>query len=164
MIVWRIAIQTAKYSAGDISGTGAKISGGRWNWPGLPAVYCADTQSLCCLETLVHLGTGGLPLDRHLIQISIPDSIWNARKIESLATLPAGWNVSPAYRASKDVGTKWLGHMRSAVMAVPSVIAPADFVILVNPMHPDASAITAKNMGKWQYDPRLFRTTSTKPI
>jgi RES domain-containing protein len=32
--VWRIAVETPSYKAGDLSGIGAKITGGRWNNPG----------------------------------------------------------------------------------------------------------------------------------
>jgi len=163
MLVWRIAIKSPGYLAEDISGTGAKISGGRWNWPGLPVVYCADTQSLCCLETLVHIGTGGLPLSRRLIQVNIPDPIWRTRKIHTVATLPTGWDANPADRSSKDFGTQWLKDMESAVMAVPSVISPADFVVLLNPLHPDATAITANDLDAWKYDLRLFKTVPGSP-
>ena len=57
MRVWRIASQSLAYSAKDLSGAGAKVTGGRWNSVGIPVLYCAETPSLACLETLVHLGT-----------------------------------------------------------------------------------------------------------
>jgi|GEM_PF-4679954 len=51
MIVYRIA-QT-KY-AQDITGSGAKKYGGRWNRPGVAALYTSQQRSLCMLELLVH--------------------------------------------------------------------------------------------------------------
>ena len=37
-----------------MSGEGARRYGGRWNPPGLPAVYLAESRALAALEILVH--------------------------------------------------------------------------------------------------------------
>jgi RES domain-containing protein len=94
MRAWRIATDAPGYLADDLTGAGAKITGGRWNRAGWPILYCADSPSLACLETLVHLGTGDLPLNRYLVAIDIPDQVWNAREIHALATLPVGWDAN----------------------------------------------------------------------
>lgn len=155
MRVWRIATETPDYLADDLSGTGAKITGGRWNKKGMPVLYCSDSPSLACLETLVHLGTSGLPFNRILIGIDIPEDVWDARKIETVQSLQVGWNVCPIGRVSIDVGDSWLNSNQSAILVVPSAIVPEDSVILVNPRHPDMSAITAVKIRLWTYDPRL---------
>ena len=41
--------------APGLDGRGAERYGGRWNSPGLPAVYCASHLSLAVLEYFVHL-------------------------------------------------------------------------------------------------------------
>lgn len=46
MRVLRIATQSPDYSAQDLSGTGAKITGGRWNRSGLAVLCCADSALL----------------------------------------------------------------------------------------------------------------------
>ncbi len=38
MRVWRIATNAPTYAADDLSGIGAKLSGGRWNSVGIPVV------------------------------------------------------------------------------------------------------------------------------
>lgn len=74
MRVWRIATDTPDFVADDLAGTGARLTGGRWNRPGQPVLYCAASPALACLETLVHLGTGSLPMNRYLVAIDIPDA------------------------------------------------------------------------------------------
>jgi len=90
-IVYRIGVDAPAYEADDLSGKGAEITGGRWNEKGTAAVYAADSRSLACLETLVHLAAGGLPFNRYLVEISIPDLVWAAAQRETAASLPVGW-------------------------------------------------------------------------
>lgn len=156
MRVWRIAIDTQDYSADDCSGIGAKLTGGRWNRAGLAVLYCASTPSLACLETLVHLGTGSLPLNRYLVSIDIPDAVWARREIHSPGTLPAGWDALPAGNVSLDFGDRWIKSGRTSVLAVPSIVVPEEPAVLVNPRHPESRGVTATKTRKWLYDPRLF--------
>lgn len=156
MRAWRIAPDTPSYSADDRSGTGAKNTGGRWNRPGLPVLYCADTPALACLETLVHLGASSLPLNRYLVAIEIPDPVWAIRQIRSPSSLPAGWDAHPFGPASLDLGEAWLQSNETAVLEVPSAIVPEDSVLLINPLHADSAGITSSKLRQWTYDPRLL--------
>lgn len=155
MRVWRIATDTPHYAADDLAGTGAKVLGGRWNRPGLPVLYCASSPSLACLETLVHIDTAGLPLNRYLVAIDIPDALWAAREIHSAADLPVGWDATPPGMTSLDFGDAWLESRRGALIALPSAIVPEDTVVLINPQLPNAGTIVATKLRKWLYDPRL---------
>ena len=156
MRVWRIATDTPDFVADDLTGAGARLTGGRWNRPGQPVLYCAVSPALACLETLVHLGTGSLPMNRYLVAIDIPDAVWAARAVETPASLPVGWDAVPTGKVSLDFGDAWLSARRGAVLALPSAIVPEDEIILINPQHPDAVALTATKLRKWLYDPRLF--------
>jgi RES domain-containing protein len=153
--VWRIATDTPDYEADDLSGTGAKQTGGRWNERGLPMLYTSESRALACLETVVHLNAGGLPLNRYLVAVTIPDRLWAAARRESAATLPVGWDAAPAGRASIAFGTRWLRSGRSALLILPSVIVPEECNILVNPQHPDSASIAAAKQRRWLYDPGL---------
>lgn len=73
--VWRIATDAPAYQPDDLTGTGAKLTAGRWNERDMPAVYAAENRSLACLETMAHLKAGGLPLNRYLVEIAIPDEV-----------------------------------------------------------------------------------------
>ncbi|MCA9448346.1 MAG: RES family NAD+ phosphorylase, partial [Candidatus Omnitrophica bacterium] len=52
MEVFRVAREAYKT---DLSGTGARINGGRWNSPGKAVLYTSENRSLAILETLVHI-------------------------------------------------------------------------------------------------------------
>jgi RES domain-containing protein len=152
---WRIATDTPGYTADDLTGAGAKISGGRWNRPGSPLLYCASNISLAVLETFIHLGAGGLPLNRYLVELAIPDAVW--QRAITLDAPPVGWDAIPTGKVSLDEGDRWLKANRSALLLVPSVIVQEEWNVLVNPMHADAGAIMARKVRKWTYDPRLTR-------
>jgi len=155
MRVWRIGVDAPLYRADDTSGTGARLTGGRWNPAGVPLLYCSETPSLACLETLVHLGASSLPFKRYLVAIDIPDEVWSRRQVMEVATLAIGWDAVPAGQVSMDIGGDWAKRGASAVLLVPSSIVPEDCVILINPLHPDAAGISAKKVRKWVYDRRL---------
>lgn len=154
---WRIGTDTPDYGADDLSGTGAKITGGRWNREGNAMVYTASSRALACLETIVHLGAGGLPLNRYLVQISIPAAIWRGRQCLNEKDAPVGWDALPPGLASLDFGDRWLSSKATCVLEVPSSIVSEESNILINPDHPDASMIKSKKIRKWVYDAR-FRT------
>ncbi|MEE7493089.1 RES family NAD+ phosphorylase [Methylobacterium oryzae] len=155
--LWRIAADTPAYTADDMTGAGSEKTGGRWNAAGTPVTYSSTSRGLACLETVVHLNSGGLPLNRYLVEIEVPDPIWNAAQRETVATLAVGWDAEPAGKVSIDFGTNWLGRKSSALLVIPSVIIPEEFNVLINPLHSDASSITAQKVRKWTYDPRLIK-------
>lgn len=151
-VLWRIAADTLTYGADDLSGQGALIAGGRWNDIGSPVVYLSSSIALAALETLVHLGASGLPLNRYLVRIDVPDSIWNKRQVVS--DPPIGWDAIPPSRTSIHAGEAWLRSRASALLEVPSVVVPEEHNVLLNPAHPAAKSIVAIKVRKWQYDPR----------
>jgi RES domain-containing protein len=58
--------------------------------------------------------------------------------------------------ASTAVGGQWLAEQKTAILLVPSVIVPEEWAALINPAHPDALAIRARAVRKFEYN-RLFR-------
>jgi len=151
---WRIAADTPDYTADDLSGTGAKVTGGRWNRAGIPVLYASSSISLAYLETLIHLGAGGLPMNRYLVQINIPIGVWKAAK-EFDPAIHVGWDAIPIGKVSLDFGDKWVASKSSTLLKVPSVIVPQDRNFVINPAHPGAAGITATKLQKWTYDGRL---------
>lgn len=156
-LLWRIATDTKDYEADDMSGAGAKATGGRWNGRGVAMVYASTSRALACLETVVHLNAGGLPLNRYLVEVEIPDDVWAAAQVETAGSLPVGWDAEPCGRASIAFGTGWANGKNAALLQIPSVIVPEESNILINPEHADAPRCKARKVRKWLYDPRLDR-------
>jgi RES domain-containing protein len=157
--LWRIAIDTPEYTADDLTGKGAEVTGGRWNRKGRPVLYTADSIALACLETAVHLDVGDLPFNRYLVQLTLPAKAWAARLETDAASLPVGWDALPKGKVSLDIGDDWLGKGAHPALVVPSVIVPEEKNVLINPLHPLNQGMTARKMRKWLYDPRLLGHT-----
>lgn len=152
--VWRIAVEAPTYAANDLSGTGAKMTGGRWNSKGTPVVYCATNIALATLETVHYLRSGGLPFNRYLVRIDVPAAVWDVRQV--LDPLPGGWDAIPAGLSARTAGDAWIASGASALLLVPSVIVPDEYNVLINARHGDAGAIVATTLKRWIYDPRFF--------
>lgn len=156
MILWRIAADTRKYAADDLSGAGAAASPGRWNDDGQPALYTAPTIAMAVLETAAHVDDAGLPLNRYLVRLDVPDDVWTARHVLDIATLPLTWSAIPAGRASVQIGADWLRAASDPILVVPSVIVPEEQATVVNPMHSLARKISASIVRQFEYN-KLFR-------
>ena len=154
---WRIATDTPDYTADDLSGAGARITGGRWNARGTPLLYASTSRALACLETVVHLGGGvALPLNRYLVRIDVPAALWAARTVFD-ADQHVGWDALPAGRVSIAWGTAWAAQGGSLLAQVPSVIVPEEHNLLINPAHPQAGKLRVAKLRRWLYDPRALR-------
>jgi RES domain-containing protein len=154
--LWRIAAETRAYPATDMSGGGAALRPGRWNGDKEPIIYSALTISMAVLETAAHIDDTGLPLNRYLIELNVPELIWTSREVVNPRKLPSTWAAIPAGRASVKVGSEWLSSLRSAILVVPSVIVPEESVVLINPRHVEAAKSKAKSVRLFEYN-RLFR-------
>ncbi|MES2160089.1 MAG: RES family NAD+ phosphorylase [Pseudomonadota bacterium] len=152
--LWRIAVEAPHYKANDLTGAGAKISGGRWNSVGTPLIYSATNIALATIETVLHIRNGGLPFNRFLVRIDVPDGVWNTRLV--LNPLPGGWDAVPCGMTSRTTGDAWAASSSSALLLVPSVSVPDEYNVLINPRHPDVVSITATTIKRWIYDPRFF--------
>jgi len=156
VILWRIAADTRTYGAGDLSGAGAAKSPGRWNDMGQPVLYTAPSIAIAVLETAAHIDDGGLPLNRYLVEITVPDTTWAAREILDTRKLDITWSAIPAGRASVEAGSDWIRQGRTALLVVPSVIVPEEPAVIINTSHPDAAGLKARIVRLFEYN-RLFR-------
>ncbi len=111
---------------------------------------------MAVLETVAHIDDTGLPLDKYLVEITVPDSVWSLRQRLPVAALPVTWDAVPAGLASVRMGSTWLAALSAPILLVPSVIVPEEDVALINPRHPRSVSITAAALRKYQYNV-LFR-------
>jgi RES domain-containing protein len=135
-------------------GAGAGRIGGRWNSPGRPVIYAAETYAGAVLEVLVHANLGRIPKTHSVIEITIPDEI----PIETLAAraLP-GWDDEDLL-VSRAFGDRWLQERRAAVLLVPGAVTRGrEHSVLLNPEHPKFKRITASKPQEVAWDARLFR-------
>ena len=71
----------------DMTGTGAKIYGGRWNHAGYPVVYASGSRSLAALEFLVHVPMALAPDNLSIAEINIQKKITRLVDLQAM-TLP----------------------------------------------------------------------------
>jgi RES domain-containing protein len=157
MKLWRIAADTRQYRAADLSGAGAARAPGRWNDVGEPVIYAALTISMAVLETAAHIDDHGLPLNRYLLELNVPQDLWALREELDMATLPPTWSAIPAGQASVRIGSAWFASLRSPILLVPSVLVPEERAALINTSHPQSKRISAKVLRLFEYN-RLFRS------
>jgi len=115
-------------------------------------VYCSEHVSLAALEILVHTQPVTIRDKFRVFRVS-----WDGKLMITidLKKLPKGWNAQPPSSTSKDVGDNWVRSGHSLVLAVPSVIVPAERTFLLNPKHQDFGKIKIKDTGSFLLDPRL---------
>jgi RES domain-containing protein len=147
---WRMVKE--RHAPAAFSGEGAARTGGRWNSRGVAVVYTSATRSLAALETLVHLNP------QVLFNYSIIRIEFDERLVQRLpaAALPANWTVEPPPLSTRQVGDGWARAVRSAILAVPSVIIAGETNYILNPAHPDFRKIAIGQPASFAFDPRLL--------
>ena len=155
--LWRIAAETRKYPATDLSGNAAAAHPGRWNEEQQPVVYTATTLAIAVLETASHINDAGLPLNRFVVELTVPDEVWAMHQALRHRDLSPSWASIPAGRASIEAGSTWLSSNQSPILLVPSVIVPEECAALINPRHPASSKIKSKVVRVFEYN-KLFRS------
>lgn len=134
------------------SGEGAALVGGRWHRKGQKVIYAAEHYSTALLEMLARRA-GRMPPNQHFIEIVIP--VGTGYEEVTKDTLP-GWDTMPS-RTARAHGAAWLDERRSAILIVPSYVAPEELNILVNPLHPESAAIRVGRERPIRWDKRLFQ-------
>ena len=142
------------YAKKPLDGEGSFRFGGRWSSPGTRVAYLAEHLSLAMIEYFVHIDPESLPKDLVLVTAQVPDTI--SRSSISPKRLPANWRSNPAPPSLANIGDTFVREARTAILMVPSALAPAESNWLINPAHPHAAKITVQAAQKFRYDPRFF--------
>ena len=139
----------------DLSGSGARLYGGRWNRKGVPVIYTSDSRSLATVEYLVHVPLSMVPKDLRMGCLEIPDEI--APEEISAADLPGHWRGYPAPPELAEIGTRWALSKKQLLLRVPSAVVENEFNILINPAHPQIARVRIWRVERCTLDKRLLR-------
>jgi RES domain-containing protein len=152
MLVYRIA---KKDVIKDLTGTGAKLFGGRWNQRGTAVIYTSETRALATVEYLVHLSLSNVPRGLMIATIEIPDSI--VPEDVPRGSLPRGWRDYPPPREVAELGTRWAKSNKALLLRVPSAVVEKEYNILVNPLHSEMPRVVLRDVEAFEFDKRLVR-------
>lgn len=149
MIVYRIAKKTY---LSDLTGTGARLHGGRWNKIGVPLIYTSSHLSLAVLELLANQVRQLVDDSFGYIKISIPD---NQIKRIDLPAIHPDWRLSPYHESTIQIGTSWAQIQDSLALQVPSAVLHQEDNVLINPLHPSFNSISIIETGELDLDGRV---------
>jgi RES domain-containing protein len=149
MTVYRIA--NTAYS-NDISGTGAKLMGGRWNSKGLAVLYTSEHISLAVLEMLVNTDFKNYAIPLDMLDISLPnDTEYTEINIKKLKK---DWTRDFEY--TRFIGDEFIKDKQGLMLKVPSAVITEEHNFLINPFHPDFKKVKITETRTFKTDERLF--------
>jgi RES domain-containing protein len=151
MVVYRIAKSA---HARDLSGTGPRLYGGRWNPKGGSVIYTSESRALAALEFYVHLSRAVILPGLSVVAIEIPDSV--SRKEIAVTDLPRDWRTYLAPSELAAVGAEWVRSRESLLLRVPSAVMPPERNILINPVHPEMQEVQIIEIEEYALDQRLI--------
>lgn len=143
------------FARAPFDGEGAYRYGGRWSSPGTRLSYASGHQSLAMLEYFVHIDADDPPKDLVLATADVPDELGHDTIGER--DLPGNWRESAAPPALAKFGDEFAARAKHALLLVPSVLAPKENNLLINPAHPDFNKIAVRELEPLTYDARMFR-------
>jgi RES domain-containing protein len=151
MRVWRLD----RAGRNPLDGIGGLHAGGRWNPKGTPIVYTSAHLALAVLEKLVHVDPDLLPDNLVAFEIDVPDGHGRIEYLDP-RQLPSDWREAPPPRSTQTIGAEWIrDRKRPGALAVPSVVVPREWNILLNPAHPHAAAWKVTAQEPFRFDSRL---------
>ena len=151
MLVYRIVRN--KFST-DLTGTGARLFGGRWNSAGLSVLYTSSYRSLAVLEVLVHTTNSFVPNDLRLVTIEIPEDVYIAQiNYKEIEEEVAVYKVNAQLHT---FGDEWIRASSSLALSVPSIVLPEEFNVLINPLHSDFYRVRIIENTPFSLDERLL--------
>jgi RES domain-containing protein len=148
MIVYKI---TGKKYAGDLSGTGSVMYGGRWNKKGTSVLYTGESKEIALLETIVHTSPMLIP-DLDILTLKIPDNSITEIKISQL---PKNWIDYPAPTILSEISENWVQQGKTVALKVPSCIIHSAHNYILNCLHPNYNQVKLLEHKDFHFDSRL---------
>ena len=116
--------------------------------------YASEHQSLALLEYFVHLDKDDPPDDLVLAIADIPDELTRERVMAS--DLSANWRDPAAPPELTCFGDEFAVQGKHCLLLVPSVLAPNENNVLLNPAYPGFNKIAVRKLEPLSYDSRMF--------
>ncbi len=143
-----------RYRHEPLSIVGSRLFGGRWNPKGTSVLYATSTPELGLVETLAHA-----PAVRYeelptywVFSLDVPDDIRYYRRED----LPAYWQ-DETYERTQGWLKDWLAAPDQLGVAVPSVLVPLSYNIILHPTHALFEQIRVIGQEVQPVDRRLWR-------
>ena len=149
--IWRLTRE--RYADSAFSGEGARQHGGRFNSPGTPVVYTAESLPLALVEALTGLERYDQLRRYVFFRARLPEPLISEVTAEDL---PEGWDQHPPPSRSQRVGDRWASREESVALKVPSVVVPYSYNYLLNPAHTAFGDIEIGQAEPFPVDERLI--------
>jgi RES domain-containing protein len=151
MKLYRISL--CKY-IDDLTGTGAEITGGRWNSKGIRVLYTAQSASLAMLEVVARINNTVVEAPYCMIVLEVPnDSIKEFKSTELTNT----WDNFPAEEQTRLAGDKFVNEQKALLLKVPSIIVPEEHNYIINPAHNRFTDIKVVSKRNISFDKRFIK-------
>lgn len=123
-----------------LDGSGPAVHGARWTSPGRPVVNFASEAALAVLVVLRYLprDLAGIDSDYRLGHIDLDIRPERLPFVEDQAE-------------KRRIGDEWLVSRRSLLAAVQSAVLPEADIVMLNPLHPDASSLPEMTSRKFNF-------------
>lgn len=122
---------------------------------GTRLAYTAEHLSLAMIEYFIHIDPDDPPRDLVAATAEVPQGV--SRISITAKQLPANWRQSPSPPELAGIGDRFVRDRRSAILIVPSALAPTESNWLINPRHPEFSRIRLRAVEPFEYDSRFFK-------
>ncbi|GAB2588319.1 RES family NAD+ phosphorylase [Spirosoma areae] len=143
-----------KYRHEPLSVVGSRFFGGRWNPKGTSVLYATSTPELGLVETLAHApGIRYEELPTYwVLTLEVPDNIRYYKRNE----LPDYWQ-DETYERTQGWLNPWLAEPDWLGVAVPSVLVPLSYNVILHPAHALFGQIQVVSQEIQPIDRRLWR-------
>ncbi|MBK9150046.1 MAG: RES family NAD+ phosphorylase [Saprospiraceae bacterium] len=150
MRLFRIARQ--KYIH-DLSGEGARLYGGRWNYPGTPVLYTSEHRSLALLEVLVHYDAlAAIRQEYACMEIELEDALIQNVELKITQTDTSYTD----YEISRKTADRHFQDYHHLAIKVPSVIVPQEYNVVIHTAHSDFTGVKVVKVEPVRLDHRIF--------
>jgi RES domain-containing protein len=149
--IWRLTHE--RYADSAFSGEGARRHGGRFNSPGTPVVYTAESLPLALVEAMTGLERYEQLRRYVFFRAKIPETLISGVSEDDL---PDGWDRHPPPPQAQRIGDRWVAQQRSVALRVPSVVVPYSYNYLLNPAHSSFEEVEIGGAEPFPVDQRLI--------